>query len=126
MKTRVLTAMLLIFLGSSSVAFCQTQPTPAKPVIPIYDIEGNELRNAHIVTGSVTIPFGAMVEGVPVTLTGSAAFSNAGSYKCYISQFAGMNPEIGTIKYVDGSHFFIREPSGRNSSWRADFLCIGS
>lgn len=107
----------------------QTQPPP--PTILIYDSTGRVIGNAHLVTGTIVVPpRGPNTPDffdTPVILTESAAFKNADSYKCFVSQLVGGSPATGgTVHRTDGSHFTVRVGTAPNVSWQQDYLCIGN
>ena len=117
MKTRWTVLLLISAIGLMSIAARTDDPQPASS-IPIYLADGTPLKGVHIVVGTVHVPLG----GASVEMKGPAAFSNAGSYRCFPSIQRGPIP--GNIPRVDGSKFLM--PAGTSGGWDEDYLCIGN
>lgn len=122
---------VVLLVGISRITARTETP---KSVIPFVNVDGSELTNAHIVVGSVVVPPGtipdpnsrSVPEGIPVTLAGAAGFSSPDSYKCFVSELAGVSPPTGMFRKIDGNHFAVRVVSNSAVSWRQDFVCVGN
>ncbi len=134
--------LLLLVVVSLAILIVKRTPaqteTPTTPIFPVYSTDGSNAPNAHMVVGQVKVPPGSVrtpqgkhalsgsVALIPVTLTGAAAFTNAETYKCFVSQLGGTYVDSGgTFEKIDGSHFGIRAPVV-NIEWQQDFFCIGN
>jgi len=136
MKKVTLLLLVVVLLAILIVNRTPAQTeTPTTLIFPVYNTDGTDVPNAHIVVGQVSVPPGPFpftrqnhqefLKGIPVTLTGAASFTNAVSYKCFVTELGGPNPPDGMFKKVDGSHFAIRAPRW-GVAWQQDFFCIGN
>jgi hypothetical protein len=126
-KAIVISTALIVSVVICMATFSQQAKAPDPANVPIYQVDGRPVINAHIVVGEVSVPGGSILaEEFPITLRDAAAFTSASSYNCFASQLAGMSPSAGgTFKKIDGTHFVIRAPRN-NVPWQQGFLCIGN
>ncbi len=129
--------LLLLVVVSLAILIVKRTPaqteTPTTLIFPVYNTDGTDVPNAHVVVGQVTPPGSLLtpqgkqesLNGIPVTLAGGAAFTNAETYRCFVSELGGPNPQIGMFKKIDGSHFAIRAPRA-GVAWQQKFFCIGN
>ena len=129
----IISIVALVWMNSTTA---QTETTVSS--LPVYNTDGSQVTNAHVVIGSVVVPAGTSVrpngsptdevlDGVRVTLTGAAAFTTVDTYNCVVSEpAAAPNPIFNSLfRKIDGHSFTIRAGRG-NNEWRQGFICVGS
>jgi hypothetical protein len=109
--------------GTAPLSITSTTPVANLNTAPVmYAPGGSQLTNAHTVMSDAVLVSGTP-STVTVTLSGSAAFTSSGSYRCgYTNQTTAVN----TVKftYTSGSSFTITGPNTVTDT--IGYICIGN